>query len=90
MGPVLQSLNLGAMRGLASALVPQGASAIGFLRQIGGAVGGSLAGSVLGWRLQAQPADRLRALHETLVMPGLITALARVAAWRRVAPPSGR
>jgi EmrB/QacA subfamily drug resistance transporter len=82
LGFVLPSLNLGAMRGLPPALISQGSSSINFLRQLGGAVGVSLAGIVLEWRLQALPADPLRAFHETFVLVGAITAAAIVAAWR--------
>ena len=82
LGFVLPSLNLGAMRELPHALISQGASTINFLRQLGGAVGVSLVGIVLEWRLQAQPADAVRAFHETFVLIGAITACAIVAALR--------
>jgi hypothetical protein len=82
LGFVLPSLNLGAMRGLPDVLISQGASAINFMRQLGGAVGVSGVGIVLEWRLQAQPADPLRAFHETFVLVGSITALAVLAALR--------
>jgi EmrB/QacA subfamily drug resistance transporter len=82
LGFVLPSLNLGAMRGLPDGLISQGSSSINFLRQLGGAVGVSLAGIVLEWRLQVPPVEPLRAFHETFVLLGLITALAMVAAWR--------
>ncbi len=88
LGFVLPSLNLGAMRGLPVELIPQGSSSINFLRQLGGAVGVSTVGIVLEWRLQVQPADPLRAFHETFVLLGLITACAVVAAWRMGPPPS--
>jgi predicted MFS family arabinose efflux permease len=39
LGFILPSLNLGAMRPLAKPLIPQGASAISFLRMLGGATG---------------------------------------------------
>ena len=82
LGCVLPSLNLGAMRGLPDEFISHGASTITFLRQLGGAVGISLAGIVLEWRLQAQPANPLRAFHETFVLLGFITACAVVAALR--------
>ena len=82
LGCVLPSLNLGAMRGLPATLISQGASSINFLRQLGGAVGVSLAGIVLEWRLQALPDNPLRAFHETFMLLGVITALAMLAAWR--------
>ena len=82
LGFVLPSLNLGAMRGLPDVLISQGASTINFMRQLGGAVGVSLVGIVLEWRLQAQPAEPLRAFHETFVLVGSITACAVLAALR--------
>jgi EmrB/QacA subfamily drug resistance transporter len=87
LGFVLPSLNLGSMRGLPNHAISHGSSTINFLRQLGGAVGISLVGSVLEWRLQAEHAQPLRAFHETFVLVGLITACAVVAAWRmRPAP----
>ena len=88
LGFVLPSLNLGSMRGLPLRTVSQGSSTINFLRQLGGAVGISLVGSVLEWRLRASPTAPLHAFHETFVLVGAITALAVVAAWRMRAAPS--
>jgi len=82
LGCVLPSLNLGAMRGLPDVFIPHGASTINFMRQLGGAVGISLVGIVLEWRLQAQPAEPVHAFHETFVLIGAITACAVVAALR--------
>jgi predicted MFS family arabinose efflux permease len=80
LGLVLPSLNLGAMQGLPGEFISQAASTVNFMRQLGGAVGVSLVGIVLEWRLQAQPADPLRAFHETFALIGAITACAVVAA----------
>jgi hypothetical protein len=74
------------MRGLPTELISQGATTVNFLRQFGGAVGVSLVGSVLEWRLAALPGDPVRAFHEAFVMFGLITAAAIAAAWRMDAP----
>ena len=52
LGLTMPALGLAAMRGLAPALVPQGASAISLLRQLGGAVGVSVVGIFLEWRLR--------------------------------------
>jgi len=82
LGCVLPSLNLGAMRGLPDSFIPHAASTVNFMRQLGGAVGISLVGIVLEWRLQAQPADPVHAFHETFVLIGAITACAVVAALR--------
>ena len=51
LGFILPSLNLGSMRGLPHALIPQGSSVINFLRMLGGAVGVSLCGIALEWRV---------------------------------------
>jgi predicted MFS family arabinose efflux permease len=87
LGFVLPSLNLGSMRGLPHRSIAHGSSTINFLRQLGGAVGISLVGSVLEWRLQAEAADPLRAFHQTFALVGLITACAVIAAWRMGSQP---
>jgi EmrB/QacA subfamily drug resistance transporter len=96
LGFILPSLNLGAMRSLDKPLIPQGASAINFLRMLGGAAGVSLCAIVLEWRLAAHgdaltragtsPA-RLAAFNESFLMLAAICAVAVVAAWQlREAP----
>jgi EmrB/QacA subfamily drug resistance transporter len=87
LGFVLPSLNLGAMLGLPVDYISQGASTINFMRQLGGAVGISLVGIVLEWRLQAQPADPVGAFHETFVLVGALTACAVLAALRMRGTP---
>ena len=84
LGFILPSLNLGSMRGLAPALIPQAASAINVIRMLGGAVGVSLCGIVLEWRLAAHGASatRLAAFDETFTLLALLCALALPAAWR--------
>jgi len=82
LGLVLPSLNLGAVRSLPMSLLPYGASGINFLRQLGGAVGVSVVGIVLQWRLGVHAADPVRAFHETFFLLGAICAAAVVAAWR--------
>ncbi len=91
LGFILPSLNLGSMRPLAKPLIPQGASAISFVRQLGGAAGVSLCAIVLEWRLAAHgdslansvtsPA-RLAAFNEVFVMLAALCALAICAAWQ--------
>ena len=103
LGFVLPSLNLGAMRGLPTALIAQGASSINFLRQLGGAVGVSLAGIFLEWRIQRhgaalsaaggdvqQAAAQLGAFHETFLLLAVIIAAAIAAAWRMRTPAPDR
>jgi len=71
LGFILPSLNIGSMRPLAKPLIPQGASAISFLRMLGGATGVSLCAIVLEWRL---------AVHgDSLINP--TTSVARIAAF---------
>ena len=91
LGFILPSLNLGSMRALDAALIPQGSSAINFLRMLGGAVGVSLCGIVLEWRLAAHgdslanPATspaRLAAFNEVFLMLAALCALAMLAAWQ--------
>ena len=86
LGCVLPSLNVGAMRGLPDDFISQGASTINFMRQLGGAVGVSLVGIVLEWRLQAHADAAVRAFHETFVLVGLITGCAVLAALRMGTP----
>ena len=91
LGFILPSLNLGAMRGVSGPMIPQGASAINFVRMLGGAVGVSLCGIVLEWRLaahgdslaiaQSSPA-RLAAFDEVFLLLAGLCALAVLAAWR--------
>ncbi|RZL63121.1 MAG: DHA2 family efflux MFS transporter permease subunit [Variovorax sp.] len=91
LGFILPSLNLGAMRPLAPALIPQGASAINFVRMLGGAAGVSLCAIVLEWRLAAHgdsltnpltSAARLAAFDEVFAMLAALCALAILAAWQ--------
>jgi EmrB/QacA subfamily drug resistance transporter len=95
LGFVLPSLNLGAMRGLEPKLIAQGASTINFLRQLGGAVGVSLIGIFLEWRLaahgvglavHADAARQVPAFHEAFALVAAITAAASLAAWRMRVP----
>ena len=91
LGFILPSLNLGAMRPLARPLIPQGASAISFLRMLGGAAGVSLCAIVLEWRLAAHgdslantvtsPA-RLAAFNEVFLLLAALCAAAICAAWQ--------
>jgi EmrB/QacA subfamily drug resistance transporter len=87
LGFVLPSLNLGAMRGLPEGFISHGASTVNFLRQLGGAVGISLVGIVLDWRLQEEPEDPVRAFHQTFVLIGVITGCAALAALQMRSPP---
>lgn len=105
LGFVLPSLNLGAIRGLPTALIAQASSGVNFMRQLGGAVGVSLAGIFLESRIgthgprvpaavegaAAGAPSALAGFHETFVLLAVLTMLAIAAAWRMraPAPPSG-
>lgn len=92
LGFVLPALSLGAMRGVDRNLIAQGASTINFMRQLGGAIGVSLVGIVLEWRLASHRsgavgsptdiAERIHAFDETFLLVAALCATAVVAAWR--------
>ncbi len=91
LGFILPSLNLGSMRGMDKALISQGSSVINFVRMLGGAVGISLCGILLEWRLAvrgeslamaAKSAARLDAFDEVFAMLAALCAVALIAAWR--------
>lgn len=91
LGFILPSLNLGSMRPLDKALIPHGASAINFLRMLGGATGVSVCAIVLEWRIAAHgdsltnpvtSAARLAAFDETFLFLAGLCALAMLAAWQ--------
>jgi len=89
LGFILPSLNMGAMKGVPHALIPQGSSIISFVRMVGGAAGVSLCAIVLEWRLASHGARlgdvgseaALAAFNETFVSLASLTALALIAAW---------
>jgi EmrB/QacA subfamily drug resistance transporter len=96
LGFILPSLNLGSLRGLHSPMIPQGSSAINFMRTLGGAMGVSLCGIVLEWRLAAHGAslnhvgsspERLAAFNESFFILSALCLLALVAAWQLRPPP---
>lgn len=93
LGFVLPALSLGSLRGLTPELIAQGSSAINFVRQLGGAIGISLVGIVLEWRLAAHAAEaggRLHAFNDTFLLVAGLCTLAILAAWRmRAAPNDG-
>ena len=91
LGFILPSLNLGSLRPLHPDLLSQGSSAINFLRMLGGAIGVSLCGIVLEWRLaaygdslanEASSPARLAAFNEAFFMLAALCALALLAAWQ--------
>lgn len=97
LGFILPSLNIGSMRTLDKGLIPQGASAISFVRMLGGAAGVSLCGIVLEWRIAAHgdslanavtSPGRLAAFNESFLMLAALCALALVAAWQLREPPA--
>ncbi|MET0208814.1 MAG: DHA2 family efflux MFS transporter permease subunit [Burkholderiaceae bacterium] len=91
LGFILPSLNLGSMRPLPKSLIAQGASAISFLRMLGGAAGVSLCAIVLEWRIAAHgdsliaPATspaRIAAFDEVFALLAALCAVAIFAAWQ--------
>jgi EmrB/QacA subfamily drug resistance transporter len=99
LGFILPSLNLGAMKGVPHALIPQGSSIINFIRMVGGATGVSLCAIVLEWRLSAHAAQLgqvaseavLVAFNETFACLSALTVLAMWAAWHLGQPePSAK
>jgi MFS transporter, DHA2 family, multidrug resistance protein len=80
LGLVLPALSLGAVRSLPPPDYPQAASVISFVRQLGGAIGVSLVGVLLEWRLALEPAGA--AFEHTLMAFAVISATAAAAAWR--------
>ena len=97
LGFILPSLNLGAMRPLDKSLISQGSSTIGFMRMLGGAIGVSLCGIVLEWRIRAHgdtlsdvasSATRVAAFGETFAMLAGLCVLALVAAWQMQDEPT--
>ena len=89
LGFILPSLNLYSLRSLPADLVSQGASAISFARMLGGAIGVSLCGIVLEWRLAAHgdslantasSAARLAAFNESFLMLAALCLVAMAAA----------
>ncbi|MDO8442281.1 MAG: MFS transporter, partial [Polaromonas sp.] len=99
LGFILPSLNLGSLQALDDKLISQGSSAISFLRMLGGAIGVSLCGIVLEWRLAAHgdsltqaassPA-RLAAFNESFMMLAALCALAMAASWRLRGAPAAQ
>ncbi len=98
---VLPALSLGAMRGIERSLIPQAASIMNFMRQLGGAIGVSLAGIALDWRLavhgvtlaadETGVAQRVRAFDETFIGVAVVCAAAAlVAVGMRPAAARGR
>ena len=89
-GTIMPALSLGAMRGLTSAEIPQAASVSNFLRQLGGAIGVSLVGILLEWRLAVHGVTllgtggdtaRVAAFDESFLLLAGICLPAIVAAW---------
>lgn len=85
LGLVLPSLTLGSVVGLDARAVPQAASVISFVRQLGGAVGVSLVGIFLEWRLRVRAlegAGALAGFADTFWLVAALTAAALAAALR--------
>ena len=87
LGFVLPSLTLGCMPGLPAEAIPQAASGISFIRMLGGAVGVSIVGIFLEWRLRVHAgAAPLAGFADTFWLVAALTAAAMLAAMR-MRPP---
>lgn len=92
LGFVLPSLSVGTMRGVDASLIAHGTSTTNFVRQLGGAIGVSLTGIMLEWRMAAHktglgdtggnPADRIKAFDEVFIILAIVCVLAMAAAWK--------
>jgi MFS transporter, DHA2 family, multidrug resistance protein len=91
LGIIMPSLSLGSVAGLEQAELPQAVSMTSFMRQLGGAVGVSLVGIVLEWRLavngEGAPVHALTmsqqtaAFNQTFLFLALVSMAAALAAW---------
>jgi DHA2 family multidrug resistance protein len=91
LGIMSPALSIGSARGLARAEIPDAISVNGFARQLGGAVGVSIVGVVLEWRLSANGAglidlgadlaQRVRAFDQTFLIVAAISAPLVLAGW---------
>ena len=95
LGMILPAMHLGTLRGVAPELVSQAASVSSFTRVLGGAIGVSLCGTVLEWRLAAHgdslrlaysSAQRLAAFNDVFALLACVCLLAALAAWRLRTP----
>ncbi len=89
LGFVLPSLTLGAVPGLIQADIPQAASGISFVRQLGGAVGVSVVGIFLEWRLRMHgiaAGSALAGFADTFWLVAALSAAATLAALRMRQP----
>jgi hypothetical protein len=91
LGLILPAMHFSTMRAVSTDLVSQAASLSNFMRVLGGALGVSLCGIVLEWRiavhgdslkLAARTVQRLAAFNEAFMLLAAVCALAGVAAWR--------
>ncbi len=91
LGLILPAMHFGTMRSVAPDLVAQAASVSNFMRVLGGAMGVSLCGIVLEWRiaahgdslkLAASSVQRLSAFNEAFALLASVCFLAALASWR--------
>ena len=91
---MIPALNAGAVQGLPLSQIAQGAGALNFIRQLGGAFGTSLLSLLLQWRLAAHQHEAAagsaaaalevatRAFDDTFVAVGLVFLSALWPGWR--------
>jgi DHA2 family multidrug resistance protein len=95
LGLILPSLSLGSLHGIEHKLIPQGASLVNFMRQLGGAVGTGAITVFVEWRANALEAAGMapaaaanRSFSEGFAILAVLFAIATVAAWWMKAPPA--
>jgi DHA2 family multidrug resistance protein len=91
LGIMSPALSVGAARGLSREEIPDAMSVNGFARQLGGAIGVSIVGVVLEWRLSANGAglidlsvdavQRTRAFDQTFLIVAALSAPVVIAGW---------
>ncbi len=95
LGLILPAMHFSTMRSVSADLVSQAASLSNFMRVLGGALGVSLCGIILEWRiaahgdslkLAASSAQRLAAFNEAFLLLAAVCLLAGVVAWWLRAP----
>jgi EmrB/QacA subfamily drug resistance transporter len=95
LGLILPAMHFSTLRGVDEDLISQASSLANFMRVLGGAVGVSLCGIVLEWRIATHgdslkittgTAPRLAAFNESFLLLAAVCVLAGAAAWR-LRPP---
>jgi EmrB/QacA subfamily drug resistance transporter len=84
MGLIFPALSLGSMRGMHKDMIAQASSTVNFMRQLGGAIGVSVTGILLEWRIAAHAGTaggQASAFNETFLVLAGVCAAAMAASW---------